>query len=402
MGYGQAMQLATTLAANHSPGGHAAWLRDCWYVIAWTHEIPPADSPELFHRTVLGEPILVYRLAEAAGRFGSSDGAVNAANAQGGQLVALEDRCCHRLAPLHKGQREGDCVRCGYHGLKFNPQGVCVEAPGILIVPEKARVKTYPVAVKNNWVFVWMGDPALADEALLPDNFSNAHPDWQNKPGYMHYDTPYLLICDNLLDFSHLSFVHASTLGGSPMIAQAVPVIEKTLDTHGLQNGIRVTRRVPNVPAPPFYQRFRKFDEMLDRWFIYDFVLPGTLLMQSGGRPVSDAPDDLRRAVQLHSCQTLTPESETSTHYFFQQSHYLRKEGGGGLDEASAASVTDSIFNSLIGAFNEDRDMIRAQHAVIQLNPDAPMLPLAMDSALLQFRRLLQTRLDVETRRLEC
>jgi vanillate O-demethylase monooxygenase subunit len=360
---------------------HSVWLRDCWYVIAWDHEIPPAHSPELFHRTALGEPILVFRLAD-------------------GRLAALEDRCCHRLAPLSQGRREGDCVRCGYHGLMFNSAGACTEAPGIAIVPDKARVKTYPVAVKNKWVFVWMGDPALADEALLPDNFSNDHPDWQNKPGYLHYDTPYLLICDNLLDFSHLSYVHAGTLGGSPQIAQAVPAIEKTLDAHGAQNGIKVTRRVPNVPAPPFYQRFRQFDEPLDRWFIYDFQLPGTLLMHSGGRPVGDAPADLRRAVQLHSCQTLTPETETSTHYFFQQSHYLRKEGGGGLDEAAAAAVTDSIFNSLQGAFNEDRDMIRAQHANIRLNPSAPMLPLAMDSALMQFRRLLASRLQTEASRL--
>ncbi len=362
---------------------HSAWLRDCWYVIAWDHEIPAANSPELFHRTVLGEPLLVYRLAD-------------------GSVKALEDRCCHRLAPLSKGKREGDCVRCGYHGLKFDPEGRCVEAPGIPIIPEKARVRTYPVAVKNKWVFVWMGDARLADDKLLPDNFSNEHPDWQNKPGYMHYDTPYLLICDNLLDFSHLSYVHASTLGGSPMIAQAIPKIEKALDVHGQQDGIRVTRHVPRVPAPPFYQRFRKFDEPLDRWFIYDFVLPGTLLMRSGGRPVSDAPDDLRRAVQLHSCQTLTPETSTSTHYFFQQSHYLRAEGGGGLDEAAAAAVTESIFNSLIGAFNEDRDMISAQHQTIQLNPEAPMLPLVMDSALTQFRRLLAARLQAENSRQSC
>ena len=391
---------ATTNATYYPTGGQPTWLRDCWYVIAWAHEIPSADSPELFHRTALGEPILVYR---ATASLAEGHDGIDGNHGQGTErFIALEDRCCHRLAPLSKGRREGDCVRCGYHGLKFNPQGICVEAPGIPIVPEKARVKTYPVAVKNNWVLIWMGDPALADTALLPDNFSNAHPDWQNKPGYMHYDTPYVLICDNLLDFSHLSFVHASTLGGSPMIAQAVPVIEKALDAQGLQNGIRVTRRVPNVPAPPFYQRFRHFDEMLDRWFIYDFVLPGTLLMHSGGRPVSDAPENLRRAVQLHSCQTRTPETETSTHYFFQQSHYLREEGGGGLDAATAASVTESIFNSLIGAFNEDRDMIRAQHAVIRLNPNAPMLPLAMDSALIQFRRLLQSRLAAQTSRLHC
>ena len=112
-------------AASHSP-----WLQDCWYVIAWEHEIPAADSAELFHRTVLGEPILVMR---------TNDG-----------LVALEDRCVHRLAPLSKGRREGDDVRCGYHGLKFNSCGVCIEAPGITKVPDRARVKAYPVVVTNN------------------------------------------------------------------------------------------------------------------------------------------------------------------------------------------------------------------------------------------------------------
>jgi phenylpropionate dioxygenase-like ring-hydroxylating dioxygenase large terminal subunit len=110
--------LTTTLS-------HSDWLRDCWYVIAWDHEVPAADSPELFHRTVLGEPILVYRLAN-------------------GTVKALQDRCCHRLAPLSKGRREGDCVRCGYHGLKFNTEGVCIEAPGIPIVPGKGPRKDLP------------------------------------------------------------------------------------------------------------------------------------------------------------------------------------------------------------------------------------------------------------------
>lgn len=345
---------------------HSPWLRNCWYVIAWDHEIPAADSPSLFTRTVLGDPILVMRTAD-------------------GGFTALEDRCCHRLAPLSMGRREGDCVRCGYHGLKFNAQGACVEAPGIARVPARACVRTYPLALRHKWLFVWMGDPARADTALLPDNFSCDHPDWCNKPGYLHYDTPYLLICDNLLDFSHLSYVHEGTLGGSTRIAQAVPVIEK-VDGPGEQ-GIKVSRHVDNVPPPPFYQRFRSFDSNLDRWFVYEFLLPGTLLMHSGGRPVADARDDLSRAVQLHSCQTLTPETETTTHYFFQQSH---RAGHGD------ASVTQSIYDSLITAFNEDRDMITAQHRNILRNPDAPMLPLAMDAALVQFRRLLMQRVQAE------
>ena len=101
-------------------------------------------------------------------------------------------------------------MRCGYHGLKFDPSGRCIEIPGLERVPEQARVRTYPLAVRNKWIFVWMGDPLKADVALLPDNFSCDHPEWKNKPGYLHYDTA-TAICDNLRDFSHLSYVHEKT-----------------------------------------------------------------------------------------------------------------------------------------------------------------------------------------------
>lgn len=335
------------------------FIRNCWYVIAWDHEV---SAEGLFTRTVLGEPILLYRRAN-------------------GTLVAMEDRCCHRLAPLSKGRHEGDHVRCGYHGLRFDPNGICVEVPGLEKVPPNTRVRTYPLAVKNKWVFVWMGDAQLADTGLLPDNFSCDDPQWRYLPGYMHYDTSYLLITDNLLDFSHLSFVHESTLGGSVEIAQARPVIEK------IPRGIKVSRRVPNVPAPGFYKKFLTYKGNLDRWFIYDFVLPGTLLMSSGGRPAGQSESDSSNTVRLHSCQTLTPETENTTHYFFQQSFPADK---------AEDSIVQGIYDSLIVAFNEDRDTIRSQARNIAMSPNSKMQPLAMDSALMQFRRLVDEALAAE------
>ena len=143
----------------------------------------------------------------------------------------------------------------------------------------------------------------------------------------------------------------------------------------------------PNVTPPPYYRNLRDFDGNLDRWFIYDFVLPGTLLMQSGGRPVADAESDMRRAVELHSCQTLTPETEHSTHYFFQQSPRMRERD----DE-----IVESTYRSMVSAFNEDRDMITAQFRSIELDPTKPMLPLAMDAALMQWRRLVEERVAAE------
>lgn len=344
------------------------WLRNCWYVIAWDHEVPAAADEAIFTRTVLNEPIVVYRK-------------------QDGGLVAMEDRCCHRHAPLSKGRREGDCIRCGYHGLKFDPHGACVEAPGIPIIPAKARVKTYPVALKNKWVFVWMGDEAKADAALLPDNFSCDDPDWCYKPGYLKYDTPWLLIADNLLDFSHLSYVHENTLGGSSKIALAAPEITPVRAPG--PEGIRITRHVPDVPPSSLHRKVRSFEGNVDRWFVYDFVFPATLLMDSGGRPREDAPDDMRRAVRLHSCQTLTPETDDSTHYFFQISHQ-RADGD--------AAVTESMYQGLVAAFHEDLDIISAQHRTIQLDPGRPMLPLAIDAGVVRFRRMLEERVRAEQR----
>lgn len=336
------------------------FLRNAWYVIAWEHEIP---QDGLFTRIVLNEPVLVYRMGD-------------------GGFAALADRCCHRLAPLSAGRKEGDCVRCGYHGLKYDATGSCVEVPGQSRIPPKAAVRSYPVRLKNRWVFVWMGDPSRADPELLPDNFSCDHPDWRYRPGYLHYQTSYLLIADNLLDFSHLSYVHEKTLGGTPEIALARPSIDD------IDGGVRISRHIRNVPPSPYYQSFRPFDTPIHRWIVYDFILPATLLMKSGGRPVEDADDDMRRAVQLHSCQTLTPETEHSTHYFFQEAH---------LAEQGDAGTADAIHASLLLAFEEDRRMIQAQAANIALDPSMPMLPLAMDAALVRFRRLLEEMLRAES-----
>jgi len=168
--------------------------------------------------------------------------------------------------------------------------------------------------------------------------------------------------------------VHEKTLGGTTAIAQARATIEP------VPRGIRVTRKIHDVPPPPYYRAVRELSGNLDRWFIYDFVLPGTLLMHSGGRPVGDAEGDMRRAVRLHSCQTVTPETETTTHYFFQQSRRV--------DEGDH-SIAEALHRSLLVAFEEDRAMITAQSRAIDADPGAPMMLLAMDAAVVRFRKLL-------------
>ncbi|MDM0012080.1 aromatic ring-hydroxylating dioxygenase subunit alpha [Variovorax sp. J22P168] len=337
------------------------FLKNCWYVAAWDHEIL---GDTLLSRTLLGQPVLFYRKED-------------------GTVVAMDNKCCHRHAPLHMGRKEGDCVRCMYHGAKYDATGACVEVPGQDRIPPKLRQRVYPTAQRKRWVWIWMGDPALADDTLIPDTFSLAHPDWRWKPSYLHYECNYLLISDNLLDFSHLSYVHEKTFGGSPNIAEARPEVQR------ISRGVRVSRPVRGTVPAPYHQRLGSFEGKVDRWFRYDFHVPGILLLDAGVKSAATPDDDMSGALQFHSCQAITPETEKSTHYFFMQAHNFR------LDDAV---VTESIDQSQKRAFIEDKQILEAQQQMIDNSPESPMVAMAADAGLMQYRRLLNELIDLENK----
>jgi phenylpropionate dioxygenase-like ring-hydroxylating dioxygenase large terminal subunit len=338
------------------------FIKNTWYVAAWDKEV---TKEGLFSRTIVGKPILMYRK-------------------QDGSLVAMEDRCCHRGAPLSVGRREGDCVRCVYHGLKYDSAGQCIEAPAQERIPAQAKVRLYPVVEQHRWIWLWMGDSALADASLIPDTQWLDHPDWRGLDGYIHYDVNYLLICDNLLDFSHLPYVHPTTLGGGTDYAANPPKVER------LDNGVRITRWALNTEPPPFVKAVRDWNFKVDRWNIYNFTIPAILIMDSGNAPAgTGAPEGNRvpDAVEFRGCQAITPETENSTHYFFSHPHNFS------IDKPE---VTASIHNNVVAAFEEDRAIITAQKRNLDLDPTFKMVPFAIDSALSQFRWLVNKRIEEE------
>ena len=339
------------------------FIKNTWYVAAWDHEVT-ADG--LFARTIAGTPVLMYRTSE-------------------GELVALQDRCCHRGAPLSVGRREGDCVRCMYHGLKFNASGQCVEAPAQKRIPPQAIVRKFPVVQQHRWIWIWMGDPDRADAAQIPETPWLNHPDWRGRDGYIHYDVNYLYNCDNLLDFSHLPFVHTTTLGGSADYADYAPKVER------LANGVGITRWAFNTDPPPFVAALKPEWGKVDRWNIYNFTIPAILLMDSGVAPVGlgAAEGNREGAAEFRGCQAITPETENSTHYFFSHPHNFS------IDKPN---VTRSIHQAVVTAFDEDRAIIVAQHKNLQLDPEFKMVPFSMDSALSQFRWVVARRLEEEAR----
>lgn len=333
------------------------FLRNCWYVAAWDHEL---IDGKLLARTLLEEPVVLF--------MGES-----------GKPVALENRCCHRGAPLSMGRREGDCVRCMYHGLKFDASGKCIQIPGQDKIPAKLGVRSYPVELKDHLVWVWMGDPAKADPGLIIDYPYLRDPAWKGVPDYMHYKANYLLIVDNLSDFAHLAFVHTNTLGGSEEYAYTT----KPVAMERLPSGFRVERWHYNSAPPPFHAKvIPDRDALVDRRNIGHMHIPGIFFLETMFAPAGQAveganPPGVR---QYRNCQFMTPETRRSTHFFW---NYLNNF------EGDDYTVSRSLHASLIEGFHEDKALIEAQQQVLDDDPEFPMIAVTADAALTHFRRRL-------------
>jgi phenylpropionate dioxygenase-like ring-hydroxylating dioxygenase large terminal subunit len=342
-------------------------LKNTWYVAAWDHEVRPG---EIFARRILGEALALYRDAE-------------------GRPAAAVDRCPHRLAPLSAGRLEGGGLRCMYHGLLFDPSGRCIEVPGQETISPNLKLKIYPLVERDRYLWIWMGDPALADPTLIPDAHWQADAGWRALPGYVHYDRAnYQLIMDNLLDFSHLGFVHENTLGGGRVSAEVKPQIER------FDWGLRISRLYRSTPLAPYLKRLATFDGPVDRWQIYDWRLAGNVLsMDFGSAPAGlGALEGARppQALVFHTVQCLTPGTETSTHYFWAAAN------GFALDDPA---VTEEIHNQTAIAFAEDKAIIQAQAAVIAEHPHERMVAIAADAAVNQGRAMLARMLQAEADR---
>ncbi len=339
----------------------SGFVRNCWYVAAWDHEVP-VDG--LIARTLLDDPVLFYRTAQ-------------------GQVVALEDRCCHRAAPLSMGRKEGDCVRCMYHGMKFDAGGACVEIPGQANIPAQAKVRNYPVVERDRFVWIWMGKPTLADATKILDFPAHNHPDWRMRPGYIHYQANYQLVVDNLLDFSHLSYVHETTLGTAAN-AQTRAQIER------IDGGLRVTRWYLNDEMSPNHKRVASFEGKVDRWQIYQWHAPAFLRMDAGSAPAgTGAPEGKLsdQALGFSHTSVQTPETAGTTHYFFCQAHNF------GLDNLN---LTETIYQDVVRAFAEDRAIIEAQQRNLNTKPHFRSVATIHDAGLNQARFILKRLLTQE------
>jgi vanillate O-demethylase monooxygenase subunit len=274
------------------------FLRNYWYVAAWNDEV--GRTP--LARKILNEDIVLFR---------RTDGAV----------VALEDRCAHRRLPLSAGNVIGDTIQCGYHGLVYDCAGKCVKIPG-QSVPAGIAVKAYPCVERDRFILVWMGDPAAPDMSRLRSYPRLSDPAWGVTKVRLHIKGNHLLILDNLLDLSHVAYVHNSTIGNAAVAEDAAVIFTRRGET------VRVTRDMCNVPAARTYAEFGPHKGQFDRWQLSEFYPPGYYFINNGsGRCGWRAPEGDRLDTQgewgFQVFHGITPETETSSHQFWALAHEL-------------------------------------------------------------------------------
>ena len=341
---------------------------NAWYVAAWDHEV---TSRKPLARTVAKRALVLYRTAE-------------------GRPVALADACWHRLAPLSMGTLKGrDEIQCPYHGLRFNAAGRCTAMPAQETINPSAMVPSFPVVERYRYVWVWMGDTALADPDLIPDMHQMSSPEWAGDGLTIAAQCNYQLVLDNLMDLTHEEFVHGSSIGQAELSESEFSV------THDART-VTVTRWMRDVPPPPFWlknirDRFPGFTGNVDRWQIITYQAPSTICIDVGvAEAGTGAPEgDRSRGVNGFVMNTITPETDRTSHYFWAFMRNYR------LD---SQLITTQLRQGVESVFGEDEAMLTAQQRAIDANPDYEFYSLNVDAGGMWVRRILDRMLQAENR----
>jgi len=337
--------------------------RNQWYVAAWSSEVTTAPM----ERWILDLPVALYRASD-------------------GRAVALEGRCPHRHFPLGKSRLVGDNIECGYHGLTFSPSGECVRIPTQVQVPTACKIAAYPVVEKWKWIWIWMGDPALADPALIPDHDEMGLTSGQFETvGDVYYHVPgrYMLMHDNLLDLSHVSYLHQTTIA-SGGIGEAVEERSEGV------NWIRSVRHLRDVDCPVYFTAAFNYDGRIDRTLDMTSRLPSVHNGVDVFRKASTtpgAPGEYLGSVTVY--HAVTPGHQRDAHYFFA----LGRDFSVG-DAAFSAAMMDGIRTTL----DEDMLATREVEAMITGLGAAPKeVLLRADAHCVRGRRLMEELIRSES-----
>jgi vanillate O-demethylase monooxygenase subunit len=334
------------------------FLENYWYAAGWSEEI----TAQPLARRILDRPVALFRTAS-------------------GKAAAFDDCCPHRMVPLSRGRVEGESLRCGYHGLRFDCSGKCVEVPGQVSIPPRAKVTSYPLVERWKFAWLWMGDPALANPDSIPELPWLDSADWADSHGCIVYDCNYVLLLDNLIDLSHTTFVHQRTIGTDDV---AKTPVKTTSDARH----VLVERYMDNTEPSIMYKRAGGFTGNVDRWQKIEYTPPTNIVIDAGAVPAGTG--DAKRGIGTRIINIITPQTPTSTLHFWAFARDFK------LDDPS---MTQYLADAVTTTFNEDKALIDDQQRNVDARPQQRMLDNNADSGVVLARRIVERLLAEEASR---
>ena len=294
--------------------------RNQWYMVAWGSEV--TDQP--LGRTLLDTPLVIYRNTE-------------------GRAIVLDGRCPHRRFPLAKGWVENGNIVCPYHGFAFNGEGQCVHVPSQSRPVDTQRTVAFPVREIWNWIWVWMGDPALADDKSLPPlNLVHAdEPGWTFAHGGLRtIKARYMLLHDNLFDLSHISYLHRKTVG-SPGVAKAKVKSEE------FEWGLDIHREVKaDSMGESLLGKALNVNGLIDRFMPQQYFAPCLHVTGSAFHSAEDGGVDPGYLFgSFRVIHIIVPETAHSTHYFWAFTRTFRHQ---------ETEITDLLRRNIVVTLDED------------------------------------------------
>lgn len=344
---------------NEQKSSGQPWLLNAWYQAAWAHELDEAGS---LVRTILDTPVLFYRTSDRS-------------------VAAIHDRCPHRFAPLSAGHIDDGVAVCGYHGLGFASSGACVLNPHGPIT-SAMRVRSFPVEVRHLALWIWMGDPEKADPATIPNlSFIDETPATARIFAFMPTAANYRLLTDNIMDLSHVDYLHPTTLGGTMLQAKAT---SREDDGRIVAEWLTV-----NCDAPEAYQPLVRSPEKADIWTQVTWSAPAVMILATSAVPTGKVRGPMDEFQTVHS---ITPETSTQSHYFVCSTRPIMTD---------SVEFTEMLRAALRTAFeDEDKPMLEKQQARMGTDDLWSLKPilLPIDAAAVRTRRKLDQLIDQEER----
>jgi phenylpropionate dioxygenase-like ring-hydroxylating dioxygenase large terminal subunit len=342
-------------------------LKNVWYFAAFDYEV---NTERLLARRFAGVPVVLWRLTD-------------------GGVAALQDACPHRFVPLSRGRLAGDEVECAYHGFRFDQRGRCSAVPSQDSIPRSARARTYPVVERHGAVWIWVGDPALADPASIPDYFYQKHPDWvEMGHGMLVIKANCQLVVDNLLDLSHIAFVHRRTVGNASSVVADVSTKIKG-------DSVSVDTWIWDQPPVPLWQKaFDNYPHHVDHWLNMRWQPPGFFFMDVGVKPVGASREDGIFSLTSH---ILTPGDERTTYYFWCSTR--QPTFGDRVIDRNFSSAVDFTFHEDAAIIEEQQQRLD-EFGIKDMSEDYHFpLSVNSDKGALQARKIMQRLLADEASR---